>query len=330
MRYMVTLEIGANEENQRLDRFLRKYLSGAPLSVIYKAIRKDVKVNGKRAAEDTMLVLGDQLTLYLSAEDLARFTQRQSSNRRAKRQFAIAYEDENLLAAEKPFGLLTHGDQTEKKNHLANQVVDYLIAEGSFDPRLERTFTPAPVNRLDRNTTGLVLFGKNAMAMRELNRLIRERGSIAKYYLTIVGGHLDQTLTLEDRMVKDVRTNKVTVLPAQGGEGLSMETIASPIAYGNGYTLTQVHIITGRTHQIRAQLAHAGYPVIGDVKYGDRKINGMVRQQFGLSTQLLHAYRLAFDRIDGPLAYLNGTVLEAKLPPDFIEIRDRLFKGGAQ
>ncbi|MDO4395688.1 MAG: S4 domain-containing protein [Clostridia bacterium] len=123
---MNSIEVGKNEQQQRLDKFLKKYLGNAPLSYIYKAIRKDVKVNGKRAKEDTILQLGDTVTLYISDADLAKFTKKRERTR-VKRQFKIAYEDENILVAEKPFGLLTHGDRTEKKNHLANQVVDYLI-----------------------------------------------------------------------------------------------------------------------------------------------------------------------------------------------------------
>ena len=152
---MVKIEIGKNEQNQRLDKFLRKYLANAPLSFIYKAIRKDVKVNGKRGKEDTLLQLGDEVTLYISETDMEKFRKERRGGR-VKRQFSIAYEDENILAAVKPYGLLTHGDSREKKNHLANQVIDYLIEKGDYNPRIEKTFTPAPVNRLDRNTTGLV------------------------------------------------------------------------------------------------------------------------------------------------------------------------------
>ena len=158
---MIKITITENQGNQRLDRFLKKYFDRAPLSHIYKLIRKDVKVNGKRQKEDTMLAAGDELTIYLSEED-AKALQTVKKHVKAKRQFRIAYEDENILVCEKPFGLLTHGDHTEKKNHLANQVVDYLIQTGAYQPRLEKTFTPAPANRLDRNTTGLVIFGKHA------------------------------------------------------------------------------------------------------------------------------------------------------------------------
>lgn len=320
---MNSIEVGKNEQQQRLDKFLKKYLGNAPLSYIYKAIRKDVKVNGKRAKEDTILQLGDTVTLYISDADLAKFTKKRERTR-VKRQFKIAYEDENILVAEKPFGLLTHGDRTEKKNHLANQVVDYLIEKGDYNPRLEKTFTPASVNRLDRNTTGLVLFGKNAETLQALNRMIREKDKISKYYMTIVKGAVKEKLYLRDRMVKDGKTNKVKVLSMDEG-GRDMETIVRPIQPGRKFTLVEVEIITGRTHQIRAHLAKAGHPVIGDVKYGDKQVNEFVRRKFNLNTQLLHAYKLTFSGCSGNLEYLNGLEIKADLPEDFANIRRELF-----
>ena len=307
-----------------MDKFLRKYLENAPLSFIYKAIRKDVKVNGKRAKEDTVLRLGDRVTLYMKEEDAAAFQKKRKVSH-ARRQFQIAYEDENIIAVVKPYGLLTHGDRTEKKNHLANQVIDYLIERGDYNPRLEKTFSPAPVNRLDRNTTGLVLFGKNAAALRELNRLIREKGRIRKFYLTIVAGTVGQELHLVDHMVKDSDKNRITLTP-EGGEGRVMETIARPVETRGGYSLMEVEIVTGRTHQIRAHMAKAGHPIIGDAKYGDRRVNGRMRQRFGLNAQLLHAYCLRFDVVGGLLGYLDGREITAELPDDFERIKYAIFE----
>ena len=209
-------------------------------------------------------------------------------------------------------------------DHLANQVVDYLIEKGDYNPRLERTFTPASVNRLDRNTTGLVLFGKTGEALQTLNRMIREKDKVNKYYMTIVKGRVKGELHLRDRMVKDERTNKVRVL-SMDEEGRDMETIVRPIETGRDFTLVEVELITGRTHQIRAHLAKAGHPVIGDVKYGDRKVNEMVRRRFNLNTQLLHAYKLTFRGCTGALEYLNDLEITADLPEDFANIRRELF-----
>lgn len=335
---MISVEIGKNEQNQRLDKFLRKYLENAPLSFIYKAIRKDVKVNGKRGREDTLLVHGDIVSLYLSEEDLERFRKKRTS-RRVRRQFQIAYEDENILAAVKPLGLLTHGDSREKKNHLANQVVDYLIEEGKYNPRMEKTFTPAPVNRLDRNTTGLVLFGKNNPSLQTLNQMIREKNMVRKFYLTVVCGHMKTPLHLRSRMVKDEETNRITVLPEetkhrnelkQSVSGKEMETMARPLAFGSykgrRYTLAEVEIVTGRTHQIRAHLAKAGFPILGDAKYGNQKENQAARRDFGINSQLLHACRLFFRQGMGELSYLTGLEIQAELPPGFERIKREIFE----
>ncbi len=184
---MRDITITANDAGRRLDRFLRKYLRNASLGEIYKLIRKDVKVDGRRRNESYMLNEGEVLTLYISDEVLASLTGEGSAGRagsgktrsasssgKAKRQFRIIYEDDKVLIVSKPYGLLTHGDSHEKKNHLANQVRDYLIEKGEYDPRSEKVFSPAPANRLDRNTTGLVLFGKTSAALKALNEAIRE------------------------------------------------------------------------------------------------------------------------------------------------------------
>ena len=159
---MIKITVSPNEDKQRLDRFLRKYLKAAPLSLIYRLIRKDVKVNGLRAERDYMLAAGDLIELYIDEGQLEALSKKKEYPT-VHRQFTIAYEDEDVLAVSKPFGLLVHGDAEEKKHTLANQVIDYLIGTGSYVPRIERTFVPSPVHRLDRNTTGLVLFGKQSI-----------------------------------------------------------------------------------------------------------------------------------------------------------------------
>ena len=245
---MVKLTITTNDGSQRLDRFLKKYLKNAPLSHIYKLIRKDVKVNGRRAKAETMLSEGDELALYISEAELEEY-RRLKKKTTAKRQFGIAYEDENLLVAEKPFGLLTHGDAREKKNTLANQVCGYLQQKGEYDPAREKVFVPSPANRLDRNTTGLVIFGKNSRALQVLNQMIRDKSRISKFYLTIVSGELKDMLVLSDKMEKDERKNRIRVLPSDSEAGKQMETIVRPVKTRKGFTLAEVELITGRTHQ---------------------------------------------------------------------------------
>lgn len=336
--------ITSNDAGRRLDRFLRKYLRNASLSEIYKLIRKDIRVDGKRRSESHLLSEGEKLSLYISEDVFRKLTGEIDSSARSvgrgagtRKQFKIVYEDDNILIADKPFGLLTHGDSSEKKNHLANQVRDYLIARGDYDPR-EKVFAPAPANRLDRNTTGLVLFGKTASGLRCLNELIRT-DRLEKYYLTAVHGIISEEMTLTGSMTKDEASNKVTIhrtgTPTDGGREII--TVIRPlevIRYGSGraVTLLQVRLVTGRSHQIRAHLASIGHPVLGDTKYAApqvRRINTDLRSRCGLATQLLHAYRLTFpDELEScPLAYLSGRTFTAQVPDTFERVLSAVRNG---
>ena len=321
---MIRIQITENEAEQRLDRFLKKYLKKAPLSAIYKIIRKDLKVNGQRAKEDSVMHAGDELTFYISQERMEEMT-RQARKPKAKRQFKVAYEDSNVLIVEKPRGLLTHGDRTEKKNTLMNQVCGYLQEKGEYDPAHEKTFTPSPVNRLDRNTTGLVIFGKNAASLRTLTKLLRERDAIAKYYITIVAGDFAREMVIDEALLKDERTNTVRIAKAldAAGEAKRAMSIVRPLERGKKYSVVEVELVTGRTHQIRAHLASKGFPLVGDSKYGVKKN--------GITTQLLHAYRLVFGDMptveDGaPAGFeeLSGLEVMAKVPAEFERVWGQL------
>ena len=365
---MIKIVIGENEAGQRVDRFLRKYLGGAPLSMVYRILRKDLKVNGRRVHEDAQLAPGDEITLYLTEEQLGKIARSPKKKPAARRQFRIAYEDDQVLIVNKPKGLLVHGDAREKSNTLANQVCGYLQEKGEYDPARERTFAPAPVNRIDRNTSGLVIFGKTAEALRQLTKLIRERERIRKFYLAIAAGTIDGELVLTGALRKDKETNRVRIVEAAEGqvdikpavtpqavtpqavtsqaaarqsEGQAAatsqqaagqttvqpaETRVRPLRPGRRVSLIEAELITGRTHQIRVHLAGAGHPLAGDPKYGDPKVNEDCRR-YGVSSQLLHAYRLEFGELDQPLDKLSGKTVEAKPPKVFEQIEKELING---
>jgi 23S rRNA pseudouridine955/2504/2580 synthase len=246
---------------------------------------------------------------------------------RPKIRFKVCYEDDNILAVSKPFGLLTHGDDVEKKETLVNQVVGYLLDRGAYDPAAERLFTPSPVNRLDRNTTGLVLFGKNPKAVRDFSRMIASDDAVRKYYLTLVLGEIDEELTLDGGILKDKGSNRVVV----SEDGKPSKTVVRPVEVfrrgGSAYTLAEVWLITGRPHQIRAHLAAAGHPVIGDPKYGNERVNARFAARYGLESQFLHAHRIVVAEGRESLEYLTGKMIDSPLPRSLADVVDSLRSG---
>ncbi len=318
---MREITVGTNDAGQRIDRFLKKYLRNAPLSAVYMILRKDLKLNGKRVKEDHMLEESDVITLYIPDSDIEAWTKsRDSGPKKAKKQFSVLYENDDMIIVNKPFGLLVHGDKGEKKNTLANQVIDHLIEKGDYDPRSEKSFVPSPVHRLDRNTTGIVVFGKNAESLRRLSKLFREEKSegLRKFYYTFVHGTVETPLHLKGRLVKDEKKNIAKVLPENAEEGKYIETVVVPVAVSkNGkYSLVEIELVTGRSHQIRAHLASIGHPLVGDTKYGGKEIRSRNGDwSLGHTTQALHAHKIVIGDIE----------CEAPLPKAWTSIQKELL-----
>lgn len=322
---MKKIKIDLNSENQRIDKFLVKYLPNAPKSFIYKMLRKkDVKVNGKKVPENYILKFNDELTLFLYDDMFQEFAGKKNVYD-LEQTFSVLYEDENILVVNKPIGLLVHEDINETVYTLNNEVLSYLKRNGEYDDSLENTFVPGPVHRLDRNTSGIVIFGKNLGALQHLNEMMKQRHCIEKKYLTIVAGKISEDLDMINYVRKSDTQNKMRVVSKHDPKGLKMHTMVHPLEYSDNYSLIEVKIITGRTHQIRIHMASIDHPVIGDSKYGDFELNKYVKKQYGLSHQFLHAHQIKFIKPLGKLAYLQNKVITCPLPSKLSKIKKEIF-----
>lgn len=314
------VEIGSNESGQRLDKFLRKWLSDIPISAIYKSIRKgDIKVNKKKAKEKYFLMDGD----IVEAEYVVSKGRKFSFNKVDSSSLKITYEDENMLLVEKWPGILVHSGEKDNNVTLTDYVLSHLYDRGEFKPEAEVTFTPSPCNRLDRNTSGIVIYGKNYNSLKLLNEIIRER-NIRKYYQAVVKGKVNEGIH-EAYIFKDSKNNISTVYdsPKKNTKKISMDI---KILHTCGsYSLLELELITGRSHQLRTHLAHLGNPIIGDSKYGIPKINSFFYNKYGLNYQYLYAYKIIFKSCTGKLAYMNNKTISEKLPPIFKKIKNDLF-----
>lgn len=289
---MKEFTIEKNDAGQRLDRWLSKTLPLLPAPLAQKYIRlKRVKLNGKGAARDTRLALGDLLQLYINDEFFAEPKEENAFLSIFKPHLDIVYEDENLLLVDKRPGIVVHADETEKVNTLITHIQAYLYQKKEWNPRDEHSFAPALCNRIDRNTGGIVIAAKNAETLRIMNNKIKER-EIEKYYLAAVIGRMNPPEgKLEGFLLKDEVKKQVFVYhkPIPGGK--SATTIYKTLKAKNGLSLVECELLTGRTHQIRAQFAEAGCPLLGDGKYG----NGSDNKRYGRTAgQALYSYKLTF------------------------------------
>ena len=301
---MKTVTIEKNDAGQRADKFLTKTFPMLPISMMYKYLRqKDIKLNGKRCEISTRLQEGDVLTLYVKDE----FLQKSATTydfMNAGKELSIVYEDEHILLLNKKAGLLVHPDEHEFRDTLIFRVQRYLYEKGEYLPDEEQSFTPALVNRIDRNTCGIVIAAKTAAALRILNEKLRTR-EIEKQYLCLVHGTMDKPQdVLCGYLEKNEEQNRVYVSDRQSRGARTITTGYRVLEAHDGLSLLEVDLLTGRTHQIRAHLASVGHPLLGDGKYGTNQLN----KKSGFTKQALCSYRLKFnfktpaDELD----YLNG------------------------
>lgn len=314
---MQQIMIKENEAGQRLDKMLAKYLNEAPKSFLYKMLRKkNITLNGKKAAGNEILSCGDEVKLFLSDETIARFSS--SLVQYTKEKLDILYEDENILLINKPAGMLSQ-KASDSDESAVEHLITYLLTSGQLKEQDLKTFKPSVCNRLDRNTSGMIAAGKSLAGLQELSRLFQNR-TLEKYYLCLVEGDIAEPTRIRGYLKKDAKTNQVTITAGETADASAIETEYRPLKRGEDTTLLEVHLITGKTHQIRAHLASQGHPVIGDYKYGNRRNNDRYQKAYGLKYQLLHAYRLVFPGLEGALSNLSGKEFTAPLPEEFRKI----------
>lgn len=304
---MKEMEIRLNEAGQRFDKFLGKYLDQAPKSFFYKMLRKkNITLNGKKASGSEILAVGDKVKLFFSDETIEKFSKAsedvfvpaQKNSKKSKVKLDVLYEDENVIFLNKPVGMLSQKADRQDVS-LVEYLIEYLLESGQVTREELKTFHPAVCNRLDRNTSGIVAGGKTLSALQILSEMFRTR-TLEKYYLCLVLGTVKEQQKIQGYLKKNTKTNKVSVTKDAGKEKgvLPIETEYTPLSVSNNVTLLKVHLITGKTHQIRAHLASIGHPIIGDYKYGDVKLNETYKKKYGLKSQLLHAYQLCFPDVE--------------------------------
>ena len=314
--------IKENESGQRLDKYLKKYLPQAPGSFIYKMLRKkNITLNGKKADGSEKLKAGDEIRLFLSDETYEKFAGKQQT---AKEQFPTAkldilYEDSHVLLVNKPAGMLTQ-KAAYKDISLNEYVLGYLSKSGQWSPE-EKAFRPSVCNRLDRNTSGIVICGKSMIGLQRMAELLQDR-SLHKYYLCLIHGAMKEGQRLEGWLRKDEKSNQVEILKAPVEDAAQIITEYEPMKVSSEATLLKVKLVTGKPHQIRAHLAWQGHPLLGDPKYGDpkwnRKWNG--RMKTAQTRQMLHAYELVMPEMNKTLKKLSGRTFTAPVPEDFYKI----------
>lgn len=297
--------IGKNDAGQRLDRWLSKTVPLLPAALMQKYIRlKRVKLNGKGAKRDTRLQQGDLIQLYINDEFFDRPTAENAYLTITEPRLDIVYEDEHLLLVNKPAGMVVHADETGTTDTLINYILAYLYQTKAWRPREEQSFVPALCNRIDRNTGGIVIAAKTAEALRVMNQKIKDREMEKRYLCAAVGSLSPMSGTLRSFLLKDEGKKQVFVYHKPVSGGRTAVTRYRTLEVRNGLSLVECELVTGRTHQIRAQLADAGCPLLGDGKYGSEKTNRFYHRRGQALCSWSLTFRFTSDA--GALEYLNG------------------------
>ena len=322
---MQSVIISANEANQRFDKFLHKYIPNAGSGFLHKMLRKkNILLNDAKAVGSEKLSIGDRVTFYFSDETMDKFrgtlddlksASYNSAYQKWNQKIEVVYEDEAIIIFNKPAGILSQKALEEDLS--ANEyLIGYMLANKNITLEELSTFKPSVCNRLDRNTSGLLLCGKTLSGLQMLSDIIKEH-KIRKFYRCLVAGCLKEDQVLDGYFEKDEKTNRVTIskLPTEHMD--KIKTAYHPIKQYTNTTLLEVELFTGKTHQIRAHLASIGNPIIGDFKYGNSKMNYFYQEKYHLEAQLLHAYRLEFPKMNQEFSKLSDMIVVAPIPKLF-------------
>ena len=303
---MKEIIIEKNQAGQRFDKFLFKYFKEAPSSFIYKMLRKkNIVLNGKKSDGKDKLKEKDSVKIFMAEDTIAKFKGEHKTNIVKPVKLDIVYEDDNVLFINKPAGMLSQ-KANDNDVSLNEYVISYLVNSGQITEQNLETFKPAVCNRLDRNTSGLIVAGKSLEGLQIMSKMFKER-TMDKYYLAVVSGYVDSSMTIKGYLSKNSKTNKVTI-----SQGLKQA----------GITVLKVKLVTGKPHQIRAHLASINHPIIGDYKYGKKEINDKYKETYGIKNQMLHSWQLVFEKVEGSCRNLSDKIFVAKPPKEYTNFID--------
>ena len=341
---MKEIVITRQEAGRRLDRYLDRYLNEASGSFIYRMLRKkNITLNGQKAAGNEKLQTGDVIRIWFSQETLEKFRTGDDpvSAKESGRgfpgpdypggAFPVIYEDEHILLANKPAGILSQKAGRDDIS-MCEYLIGYLLRTRQTTPAQLETVRPSVCNRLDRNTSGLVICGKTIPGLQGMSEMLRER-TLKKYYLCFAAVTIRDEMHIRGYLIKNGRSNQVRVLKQEEAGSEKIETRIRSLKQGSiegrACCMLEVELITGKSHQIRAHLASISHPLLGDPKYGNKEWNDLLKKRFHIKTQMLHSWRTEFPEMDAPLEYLSGRSFEAPLPDSF-EKMEKAMEAGAE